>query len=344
MEHPGGSVWEIRGTRHGVTATQTWGTPRRPAFELVAALCEQRPVRVTDTVTGPDGVKREVLNVSDTLAAQDKARELGERFADWVWEDTDRAETLARVYNERFNAIVLRSYDSAGPDTMALPGLAQGFTPRPHQYAAVARMIAEPGVLLAHEVGAGKTAAVSMGVMELRRLGLVRKPAIVVPNNMLEQWAREFSALYPRARLLIATKADLTAARRREFVARAATGDWDAVVMTHSAFERLPMSLETQRAYLDREAEEMQRWLDALVADRGAAEPVGQAGPADAAGRPGAGQGQARLRHRPRGHLRADRHRPDSASTRPTCSRTCGPRRTSPARRSTAPSAPRTWT
>lgn len=266
VEHPGGSVWEIRGARHGVAATQTWGTARRPAFELVAALCEQRPVRVTDTVTDPDGSKREVLNVSETLAAQDKARELAERFADWCWEDTDRAETLARVYNDTFNAIVLRSYDSAGPETMALPGLAEGFVPRPHQYAAVARMIAEPGVLLAHEVGAGKTAEMAIGAMELRRLGLVRKPAIVVPNHQLAQWAHDFASLYPRARLLIATKADLTAARRREFVARAATGDWDAVLMTHSAFERLPMSLETQRAYLDREAEEMTRWLDALVA------------------------------------------------------------------------------
>lgn len=263
VEHPGGSVWEVQGARHGITATQHWGTPRRSAGELVATLCEQRPVRVTDTVETPHGT-RQVLNVTDTLAAQDKARELAERFSSWVWEDPERARTLARVYNDRFNAVVLRSYDGAGPDTLSLPGLAEGFTPRPHQYAAVARMIAEPGVLLAHDVGAGKTAEIAMGVMELRRLGLVGKPAVVVPNHMLEQWAREFGALYPRARLLVATRDDLTPARRREFVARIATGDWDAVLMTRSAFERIPLSREAQQAYLDQETDRLTRWLDAL--------------------------------------------------------------------------------
>ncbi|MDL5160417.1 SNF2-related protein [Actinomycetospora termitidis] len=262
VEHPGGAVWEVRGARYGVAATQTWGTTRRPAAELVAAACEQRPVRVTDTVEGRDGVKRQVLNLTETLAAQDKAKQLGERFAEWVWEDPARAGELCRVYNQAFNAVVLRSYDAAGPDTLSLPGLAQGFTPRPHQYAAVARMIAEPAVGLFHEVGAGKTAEMAMGAMELRRLGLVRKPAIVVPNNMLEQWAREFTALYPAARLLVATHDDLTRDRRRAFVARVATGDWDAVIMTRSAFERLPMSREAQERYLGEETDRITRWLE----------------------------------------------------------------------------------
>ena len=268
-------AWSTPAGRCGRSAAPATGSPRpRPGAPRGARRSSWSPPCASSARCGSPtpspartAVKREVLNVSDTLAAQDKARELAERFADWVWEDTERAETLARVYNERFNAIVLRSYDSAGPDTMALPGLAQGFTPRPHQYAAVARMIAEPGVLLAHEVGAGKTAAMSdRARWSCAGSGWCASPPSSFPTTSSSSGPTSSASLYPRARLLIATKADLTAARRREFVARAATGDWDAVVMTHSAFERLPMSLETQRAYLDREAEEMQRWLDALVA------------------------------------------------------------------------------
>ena len=266
VEHPGGAVWDVTGARHGVSATQTWGTLRRPASELIAAALEQRPVRVTDTVKLAGGGERQVLNVTETLAAQDKARELGERFAAWVWEEPERARDLARVYNDTFNAIVLRSYDDASADTMSLPGLAESFTPRPHQYAAVVRMIAEPAALLAHATGSGKTASLCMGVMELRRLGLVRKPVIVIPNHMLEQWAREFAALYPRARLLIASRDDVTRERRRGFVARCATGDWDAVLMTRSAFERVPMPRDVQRAYLDQEVERFAAWLEHMQA------------------------------------------------------------------------------
>ena len=151
----------------------------------------------------PRDGERSVLNPDATLAAQEKAAELAERFAAWAWEDPARAEDLARTYNERFNNLVLRSYDSA---QLTLPGLSLAFRPRPHQVAAVARMIHEPAVLLAHEVGAGKTAEMIIGVTELRRLGLVRKPAIVVPNHMLEQFAREWLQLYPQSRVLVARR------------------------------------------------------------------------------------------------------------------------------------------
>lgn len=160
VEHPGGSTWEIRGNRQGVNATQVWGTSRRPAPELVAALCEQRSIQVYDEVKDADGNTRRVPNVTETLAAQEKATELSTRFSEWVWEDPTRAGELAAVYNRTFNAIVLRSYDGS---SLSLPGLAETFTPRPHQRDAVARMIAEPAVGLFHEVGAGKTAEMAMG-------------------------------------------------------------------------------------------------------------------------------------------------------------------------------------
>jgi hypothetical protein len=153
---------------------------------------------------------------------------------------------------------VLRSYDNAD---LSMPGLAITFKPRPHQVAAVARMIAEPTVLLAHEVGAGKTAEMIIGVTELRRLGLIRKPAIVVPNHMLEQFAREWLQLYPQSRVLIARREQVRAGQRRLFVARCATGDWDGIVMSRSAFEKIPLSPDEQAAYLRRELDQMREWI-----------------------------------------------------------------------------------
>lgn len=181
VEHPGGQIWKVQGSPDTVPARSTWGTSRYPAPALAQALLEQRPIEVHDTVTGPRGQHRSVLNADATAAAQQKAGELAERFSEWAWEDPARAAALARTYNDRFNSLVLRSYDDA---TLSLPGLALTFRPRPHQVAAVARMIHEPAVLLAHEVGAGKTAEMIMGVTELRRLGLIRKPAVVVPNHL----------------------------------------------------------------------------------------------------------------------------------------------------------------
>ena len=240
-------------------ATSTWGTARYPAPQLAQAILEQRRIEVRDQVITPDG-DRSVLNVDGTLAAQEKAGELGERFAEWAWEDPARAAELAAAYNEKFNSLVLRSYDDA---QLSLPGLTVTFRPRPHQVAAVARMINEPAAGLFHEVGAGKTAEMIMGVTELRRLGLVRKPAVIIPNHMLEQFAREWLQLYPRARVLVAHREDLQGDRRRRFIARCATGDWDGIIMSRSAFERIPLSPAEQAAYMDRELALMRDWLKA---------------------------------------------------------------------------------
>ena len=263
VEHPGGSEWVVRGGRHGVLATSTWGTARRPAGDLAQSLLTQSRIQVKDRLD--DG--SEVVNPTETIAAQEKATELAGRFGEWLWGDPERTEDLVRTYNDRFNAIALRSYDDARP---ALPGLALSFEPRPHQLAAVARMIAEPATLLAHEVGAGKTAAMAMGVMELRRLGLAAKPALVVPNHMVEQFSREFGQLYPQARLLVGAKEDLAGPEgRRRFAARAATGEWDAVIVSHSAFERIPLSGDARAAYLARERDRIRHWLDNSKGSRG---------------------------------------------------------------------------
>ncbi|MBN9753891.1 DNA methylase [Pseudonocardia sp. Ae406_Ps2] len=260
VEHAGGNIWKVQGTGTSVAATSTWGTTRRAAPDLAEAALEQRSVRVYDE----DDEGRRWLNTTETLAAQEKMTALDARFSEWVWEDPQRAEHLARVYNERFNAIVLRSYDG---NELTLPGVAETFPPlRPHQRAAIARMISEPAVGLFHEVGAGKTVEMIAGAMELKRLGMVRKPAIVVPNHMLDQFSAEFLALYPRANILPAGKDDLSAQRRRDFVARAATGDWDAIILTRSAFTKLPMSVETQTRYEERESARVRAWLEDLKA------------------------------------------------------------------------------
>jgi N12 class adenine-specific DNA methylase len=260
VEHPGGQVWSVRGNPATVLARSTWGTARYPAPTLAQAILEQRAVEVRDTVADADGRDHAVLNVDATLAAQEKAAQIAGRFAEWAWEDPARAAALARAYNDRFNSLVLRSYDDA---SLSLPGLALTFRPRPHQVAAVARIIGEPTVLLAHDVGAGKTAEMIIGVTELRRLGLIRKPAIVVPNHMLEQFTREWLQLYPQARVLLAGRDDLSRDRRRQFVARCATGTWDGIVISRSAFERIPLSAAEQRAYTDRELAQMREWIQA---------------------------------------------------------------------------------
>ncbi len=212
-----------------------------PAPAIVAAVLEQRQIQVMDRI---DEHTR-VLNPTETAAAAEKARAMQERFAEWAWEGPERTRRLLGEYNWRFNSIVLRDYTREG-ERLTLPGLARSFTPREHQRTAVARMLAEPTVGLFHAVGAGKTATMVIGASELRRLGMVRKPAVVVPNHMLEQFAREWLQLYPQARVLAASSEHMAGDQRRRWVARAATNDWDAIVMTRSAFERLAVSPEAQ--------------------------------------------------------------------------------------------------
>lgn len=249
VEHlPEVAKWTVkRGTaRSWVVLTSEWGTKRADAIVLLDAALSQRLHTVTDTVD-VNGTDRRVRNDAETLAARDKQSALADRFSTWVWEDDERAQRLAGRYNQLFSSVALTKYDGSH---LSLPGLTSSFELRPHQRDAVARIVTDGRALLAHMVGAGKTATMVTAAMELRRLGIVRKPAIVVPNHMLEQFSREWLQLYPRARVLIADKHQLSK-QRREFVARCATGDWDGVVFTQSGFGRLPLGRELRTAYLE---------------------------------------------------------------------------------------------
>lgn len=261
VENPLPGMWEVRGGRGGLLSTSEWGTVRRPAPDIAQAAMEQRAVLVHDEYEDAEGRKRRVLNAVETTAAQEKADALAERFAEWVWEEPERARSLVEEYNRRFNSIVLRDYTEAG-NYLTLPGVAEGFTPRQHQRAAVARMIAEPSAGLFHEVGAGKTAEMIMGISEMRRMGLISKPAIVVPNHMLEQFSREWLQIYPQARVLAASSADLSADKRREFVAKAAANDWDGIVLTQTAFAKIPLRQATEDGYVRAQVAELRAVLE----------------------------------------------------------------------------------
>lgn len=258
-------MWEVRGMRQGIRATSEWGTERRPATDIAQALMEQKPLVVHDEYEELGKTIR-ILNPEETTAAQEKAQLMQERFSEWVWEDADRANRLAAEYNRRFNSIVLRDYKGAG-DFLTLPGMAANFIPLGHQRDAIARGINEPAVGLFHEVGAGKTAEMVIIAMELGRMGLISKPAIVVPNHMLEQFAREWLQIYPQARILAASSDDLAGDKRRLFVARAAANDWDGVIMTRSAFERIPLSPDAEEAYISGQVQQLRSALDDATGD-----------------------------------------------------------------------------
>ncbi len=261
VENPLPGQWTVRGGNHGLAAIEEWGTERKNAGRIVEQLMNQSPVLVHDRIENEDGKERSVLNPVETRAAQVKAQQLQDKFSEWVWDDPERASALAAHYNRRFNSIRLRDYEQAG-HYLTFPGLSEEFSLRPHQRAAVARMIAEPATGLFHQVGAGKTLEMVVGAHEMRRMGLVRKPAAIVPNHMLEQFTREWLQAYPRARILAASSRDLTGERRRLFVARAATNDWDAIVLTHGAFKRIGTSPQTAAEYIDRELARLRESLE----------------------------------------------------------------------------------
>jgi N12 class adenine-specific DNA methylase len=248
VEYAGGNVWGVQARSGGTRAQSDWGTRRMSAPEIFSALLQQKAIVVKDR----DQYDRYIVNPDETAAAQEKASAMQERFGEWVWEDPLRASALLAEYNTRFNSLVLRDYSRLG-QALSLPGLAQTFTPSTHQRTAVARILSEPAVGLFHAVGAGKTASMVIAAHELRRLGLVGKPVVVIPNHMLEQFAREWLQLYPQARVLAASTDDLAKEHRRRFIARAAANDWDGIIMTRSAFERLGVSPDAQRTYLQRE-------------------------------------------------------------------------------------------
>jgi N12 class adenine-specific DNA methylase/SAM-dependent methyltransferase len=248
--------------RRSVAMTSEWGTRRADAVTLLEWSLEQRPARVYDTLE--DG--RRVLNSEETVAARAKQEALEERFGRWIWQDPQRSARLAARYNRLFNSLVPTVYDGSH---QSFPGLAETFSPRPYQADAIWRIVCEPCLLLGHAVGAGKTSTMVIAGMEMRRLGLVRKPAYVVPNHMLEQFSAELLQLYPQARVLVATRDTTTPAARKTLVARCATGEWDAIVITHSAFERIPVSVDAGRTYLEERIAELRAALDRSRAGAG---------------------------------------------------------------------------
>ncbi|MEW6155569.1 MAG: helicase [Actinomycetota bacterium] len=259
---PQTATWHLQvstADRGRVASRSEWGTPRADAPSLVLASLNQTPASVYDTLD--DG--RRVLNGGETVAAREKQEAIGERFRSWAWEDAGRRERLVETYNRLFNSHVVPTYDGGH---LSFPGLAASFTPHRHQRDAAWRMVCEPTVLLAHEVGAGKTATLAMGVLEQRRLGLVRKPAFVVPNHLVSQFSRELAQLYPAGRFLVASPKDTSPAGRKEFIARCATGDWDGVVITASAFARIPVSEQTQRRFIAEQIGELRQAIAASTA------------------------------------------------------------------------------
>ncbi|MFF8293638.1 DEAD/DEAH box helicase family protein [Streptomyces sp. NPDC016309] len=259
--HAGGTVWEVRGAKNGDLARTEWGTSSRPTQDLFTALLRQADSTIQ--VTYRDDKGHTYVDKAATDEAQEKARLIAEAFEDWVWADETRAANLAKIYNEQFNNLVLPEYSGSA---LTLPGLISDWEMRPHQNAAIRRIVNEPTALLAHVVGAGKTATMAAGAMELRRTGLATKPCLIVPNHMLKQWSREFRQLYPNAKILAITASDLNKKRRAKFMGRIAGGDWDAVILTHEAFNRVPLRAETQRNYLDREMRSLRDQLDTAAA------------------------------------------------------------------------------
>ncbi|MGW9440635.1 SNF2-related protein, partial [Streptomyces sp. NPDC055607] len=258
--HAGGTVWEVRGAKNGDLARTEWGTGARSTNDLFTALLRQTESTIKVTWTDQDG--RTYVDKEATDEAQEKAKLIAEAFDDWIWADETRAARLAKIYNEQFNNLVLPEYS---PAALTLPGLISGWTMKEHQNAAIRRIVNEPTALLAHVVGAGKTATMAAGAMELRRTGLATKPCFVIPNHMLKDWTRDFRKLYPGAKILGITASDLSKKRRAKFMGRIAGGDWDAVILTHDAFTLVPLRPDTQRAYLDREMRSLRKQLDAAA-------------------------------------------------------------------------------
>ena len=248
------SIREKNADRSNVKANTTYGTKRMSAYHILEQTLNQRDVRVFDYIEDEHGNKKPVLNKKETAIAQDRQELIKQKFAEWIWKDIDRRERLCRIYNETFNALRPREYDGRH---IRFEGMNPEITLRPHQVNAIAHILYGGNTLLAHEVGAGKTYEMVAAAMEMKRLGLCTKSLIVVPNHITEQWAAEWLQLYPSANILVATRKDFETQNRKKFCSRIATGDYDAIIIGHSQFEKIPMSLERQQAILERQIEEI---------------------------------------------------------------------------------------
>lgn len=262
--------WNISGksavSESSVTAYVTYGTRRANAYRILEDTLNLRDVRIYDMVTDPDGKERRVLNQKETTLAQQKQQAIKAAFHEWIWKDPNRRETLVAQYNELFNATRPREYDGRH---ITFGGMTPEIQLREHQRNAVAHILYGGNTLLAHEVGAGKTFEMVAAAMESKRLGLCQKPLFVVPNHLTEQWASEFIRLYPSASILVATKKDFERANRQKFCARIATGDYDAVIIGHSQFERIPVSQERQQRLLREQLDDITHGIEELKYQRG---------------------------------------------------------------------------
>ena len=261
--------WNIRNksavSYSNIAAYMTYGTERANAYKILEDTLNLRDVRIYDTVRDADGKEKRVLNSKETTLAQQKQQAIKEAFRDWIWRDPDRRRELVQLYNERFNSTRPREYDGRH---LIFPGMNPEITLREHQRNAIAHDLYGGNTLLAHEVGAGKTFEMIAAAMEGKSLGLCQKSLFAVPNHLTEQWASEFLRLYPSANILVATKKDFETRNRKKFCARIATGDYDAVIIGHSQFERIPVSRERQERLLQEQIWEIEDGIAELKASR----------------------------------------------------------------------------
>ena len=263
------SEWNIEGKSYdkgNVRAYNTYGTSRINAYKIIEETLNLKDVRIFDYIEDDEGRKKAVLNKKETAIAQSKQEMIKQEFQDWIWSDPERRERLCKFYNEKFNSVRPREYDGSH---IIFNGMNPEIELREHQKNAVAHILYGGNTLLAHAVGAGKTFEMVAAAQESKRLGLCNKSLFVVPNHLTEQWAAEYLQLYPAANILVATKKDFETKNRKKFCGRIATGDYDAIIIGHSQFEKIPMSIERQRAILEQQLEEITGGIAELKRNRG---------------------------------------------------------------------------
>ena len=249
-----------------VKADSTYGTKRASAYRIIEDTLNLRDTRIFDYVYDEHGNKKAVFNAKETTAAQAKQEVIKQAFQDWIWKDPERRNRLVRYYNDTFNSVRPREYDGSH---ITFGGISPEITLRPHQVNAIAHILYGGNTLLAHKVGAGKTFEMVAAAQESKRLGLCQKSMFVVPNHLVGQWASEYLRLYPSANILVTTKQDFETGNRKKFCGRIATGDYDAVIIGHSQFEKIPMSIERQREQLEKQLDDIERGIDDVQAFKG---------------------------------------------------------------------------
>lgn len=252
--------------KESVKADKTYGTSRANAYRLIEDCLNLKQTKIFDYEYDDDGNKQAILNKKETMIAQQKQDTIKESFNNWIWKDPQRREELTQIYNRLFNSIRPREYNG---DHLEFPGMNPEITLRKHQKDAIAHILYGQNVLLAHVVGAGKTFEMTAACMELKRLGLAQKPMLVVPNHLVEQWGAEFLQLYPSANILVATKRDFEKKNRKKLFSKMATGEYDAIIIGHSQFEKIPMSIERQKMNIENEIEEITNGISSLKANNG---------------------------------------------------------------------------